>query len=514
MPEIKLVAETRTQFGKGAARKIRRDHKIPAVMYGHGTEPVHITLPGHDTMMALKQRQRPAHHRARRRRAARARQGRPARPDQAGHRARRPRHRERVARRSPSTSPCTTEGEAAPETVVTVDSPDHPARGARDQHPRERRRLRRGPRGRHPGPGRPARAARGRRRSSPTPRRSSSTSPQQISAEALEAELAEAEAEAGIEHEEPTTPRRRPRARRCRGRGPPTRPEPPADAEAPSPSSAARRDGPGPSTAPAPLRHTGPVTTRPGSSSGWATPARRTPATATTSGRWSVRRARLAATTLGALAARRLGPRRRRRAKAIAARALVDEVRLAARAGPRWCSPSRRRYMNESGGPVAGAAALLLGRPRAADRGARRARHRRPVTSGSSAAVARAATTACARSAARSAPRTTCGCGSASAAPRAGWTRPTSCCATSRRASAPELPFVLDEAADAVEALVTEGLVAAQQRFHCTGLRASARRHIDTGSSSADPLCGRTPGATVELTLGGCARQRVWGAGT
>ncbi|MFC8503404.1 50S ribosomal protein L25/general stress protein Ctc [Pedococcus sp. NPDC057267] len=50
----KLVAEKRTQFGKGAARKIRRDHKIPAVMYGHGAEPVHITLPGHDTMLALK----------------------------------------------------------------------------------------------------------------------------------------------------------------------------------------------------------------------------------------------------------------------------------------------------------------------------------------------------------------------------------------------------------------------------------------------------------------------------
>ncbi|KRE58820.1 50S ribosomal protein L25/general stress protein Ctc [Phycicoccus sp. Soil748] len=52
--DLKLVAEKRTQFGKGAARKIRRDHKIPAVMYGHGAEPVHITLPGHDTMMALK----------------------------------------------------------------------------------------------------------------------------------------------------------------------------------------------------------------------------------------------------------------------------------------------------------------------------------------------------------------------------------------------------------------------------------------------------------------------------
>ncbi len=50
----KLNAEKRTQFGKGAARKIRRDHKIPAVMYGHGAEPLHITLPGHETMLALK----------------------------------------------------------------------------------------------------------------------------------------------------------------------------------------------------------------------------------------------------------------------------------------------------------------------------------------------------------------------------------------------------------------------------------------------------------------------------
>ncbi|HEV7195841.1 MAG TPA: 50S ribosomal protein L25/general stress protein Ctc, partial [Pedococcus sp.] len=54
MSDNKLVAQQRTQFGKGAARKIRRDHKIPAVMYGHGAEPVHITLPGHETMMALK----------------------------------------------------------------------------------------------------------------------------------------------------------------------------------------------------------------------------------------------------------------------------------------------------------------------------------------------------------------------------------------------------------------------------------------------------------------------------
>ena len=54
MSDLTLVAQARTQFGKGAARKIRRDHLIPAVMYGHGTAPIHITLPGHDAMMALK----------------------------------------------------------------------------------------------------------------------------------------------------------------------------------------------------------------------------------------------------------------------------------------------------------------------------------------------------------------------------------------------------------------------------------------------------------------------------
>jgi large subunit ribosomal protein L25 len=53
-PRNKLVAIPRTSFGKGAARTIRREHNIPAVMYGHGTDPVHISLPGHQTMLALK----------------------------------------------------------------------------------------------------------------------------------------------------------------------------------------------------------------------------------------------------------------------------------------------------------------------------------------------------------------------------------------------------------------------------------------------------------------------------
>ncbi len=54
MSESKIQAEPRTEFGKGAARRIRRAAKVPAVLYGHGADPIHITLPGHDTMLALK----------------------------------------------------------------------------------------------------------------------------------------------------------------------------------------------------------------------------------------------------------------------------------------------------------------------------------------------------------------------------------------------------------------------------------------------------------------------------
>jgi large subunit ribosomal protein L25 len=50
----KITTESRTEFGKGAARRIRRDNKIPAVIYGHGNDPVHVILPGHQTMMALR----------------------------------------------------------------------------------------------------------------------------------------------------------------------------------------------------------------------------------------------------------------------------------------------------------------------------------------------------------------------------------------------------------------------------------------------------------------------------
>lgn len=55
MSEIKLVATTRTEFGKGAARRLRRADQVPAVLYGHGSDPLHVALPGHQTMLAVKQ---------------------------------------------------------------------------------------------------------------------------------------------------------------------------------------------------------------------------------------------------------------------------------------------------------------------------------------------------------------------------------------------------------------------------------------------------------------------------
>ena len=54
MPEVRIVAEPRTEFGKGPARRIRSAGRVPAVLYGHGTETRHVTLPGHQLLMALK----------------------------------------------------------------------------------------------------------------------------------------------------------------------------------------------------------------------------------------------------------------------------------------------------------------------------------------------------------------------------------------------------------------------------------------------------------------------------
>jgi large subunit ribosomal protein L25 len=54
VPEVRIEAEPRTEFGKGASRRTRRAGRVPAVMYGHGAPNRHFTLPGHELMIALK----------------------------------------------------------------------------------------------------------------------------------------------------------------------------------------------------------------------------------------------------------------------------------------------------------------------------------------------------------------------------------------------------------------------------------------------------------------------------
>jgi large subunit ribosomal protein L25 len=52
--ESKIAAVSRTEFGKGAARRTRRAGLVPAVLYGHGTDPVHLSMPGHEVLLALR----------------------------------------------------------------------------------------------------------------------------------------------------------------------------------------------------------------------------------------------------------------------------------------------------------------------------------------------------------------------------------------------------------------------------------------------------------------------------
>ncbi|MFE3327650.1 50S ribosomal protein L25/general stress protein Ctc [Streptomyces sp. NPDC059176] len=54
MSEVKISASIRTEFGKGAARRIRRADQVPGVLYGHGSDPIHLTLPGHELLLALR----------------------------------------------------------------------------------------------------------------------------------------------------------------------------------------------------------------------------------------------------------------------------------------------------------------------------------------------------------------------------------------------------------------------------------------------------------------------------
>lgn len=54
MPQISLAAQSRNDFGKGAARRLRRAGQVPAVVYGAGSELVHVSVDAHELTQALK----------------------------------------------------------------------------------------------------------------------------------------------------------------------------------------------------------------------------------------------------------------------------------------------------------------------------------------------------------------------------------------------------------------------------------------------------------------------------
>ena len=60
MAEARIDAETRTEFGKGAARRTRRAGRIPAVLYGHGTDPQHLSLPSLEFARVIREQGRNA----------------------------------------------------------------------------------------------------------------------------------------------------------------------------------------------------------------------------------------------------------------------------------------------------------------------------------------------------------------------------------------------------------------------------------------------------------------------
>lgn len=54
MAEVRIPTQPRTEFGKGAARRLRRAEQVPGVLYGHGTDPVHVAIPAYDLSRALR----------------------------------------------------------------------------------------------------------------------------------------------------------------------------------------------------------------------------------------------------------------------------------------------------------------------------------------------------------------------------------------------------------------------------------------------------------------------------
>lgn len=201
--EIRLKASTRTEFGKGAARRLRRAHQVPAVLYGHGADPVHVALPGHETMLALKNANalltielEDGDQLA----LAKDVQRDPLKPIIE--------HVDLVivkkGEKVTVDVPVTTEGEAGPETVVTVDAQtlqvEAEATNLPEQLVVDIEGLEAGTQILASQVELPAGAT-----LVTEPETLVVNVTEQISAEALEAELAEAEAEAGIEQDEPET---------------------------------------------------------------------------------------------------------------------------------------------------------------------------------------------------------------------------------------------------------------------------------------------------------------------
>ena len=153
---------------------LRAAGKIPAVIYGHGTDPVHVALPAHQMPCSCARPTRCSSSTSTAE-PARPRQGRPEGPGSPDHRAHRP-HRRPQGREGPGRSSRShVEGEVLPARSSTWDQ-DPPARGRGHPHPRARRHRRR--RASKTAPRSTPRTSRCPRapRSSPTLTRSSSTS--------------------------------------------------------------------------------------------------------------------------------------------------------------------------------------------------------------------------------------------------------------------------------------------------------------------------------------------------
>ena len=295
----KVVADTRESFGKGAARKIRAAGKIPAVIYGHGTDPQHIALPGAPGGPAHPQGERRARPADRRQEPARPRQGRAEGPGAPDHRAPRP-HRHQAGREGPGRGPRAHRGRVVLRHHRRPRRQDPAARGRGHPHPRVASSSRSRASRRAPRSTRRTSSCPRARRSSATPRRSSCNVhvPQKVDLGEEAAEAAAAEAAARPPRPRPPRGRgrvgrvrrfpRRGLRRRIRVRsecGPRALRRRPPRAATRRPQ---RTDADGTlRPLPPPAGRTRPWPRTPGSWSASATPARSTRATGTTSARWS-----------------------------------------------------------------------------------------------------------------------------------------------------------------------------------------------------------------------------------